>query len=180
MTLSKLLGIALAITVVGAGVTGAVAAMDQGVSIEDRPDESQPGDEPPEVANNERADDVNESGDASEETADGPRGPPGDLPAQVPSHVADIHAAIGDFLDGELTSPLGEVVSGIAPTDGSVASEHADVNSTDDGQAPETGEPGPPDALSGSVPDHVSGIHNAVSGFLGNTIDSLGAAVSSR
>lgn len=42
-------------------------------------------------------------------------GPPADLPEPVPDFVGSIHELIQQFLDGELTGSLGELVRGATP-----------------------------------------------------------------
>ncbi|WP_049934790.1 hypothetical protein [Haloplanus natans] len=55
--------------------------------------------------------------DAAAESADR-RGPPADLPAQVPDHVSAIHDLIRSFLGGDHDGSLGESVSDATPDDG--------------------------------------------------------------
>jgi hypothetical protein len=52
-----------------------------------------------------------ERGDAERDET---RGPPSDLPAAVPDHVAAIHDTIRSFLSGVLDGSLGRAVSGVA------------------------------------------------------------------
>ncbi|MFC7226368.1 hypothetical protein N0B31_03055 [Salinirubellus salinus] len=61
------------------------------------------------------------------------RGPPADLPEQVPAHVSEINQRIVSFLDGELDD-FGTAVSDVTPDDGA----DAEATSTDE---PETEEP---------------------------------------
>lgn len=68
---------------------------------------------------------------------DGRRGPPADLPEQVPDHVSEVHQRIVAFLDGELDD-LGAAVSDVTPDHGDDA-ESASGESED--SEPETGEP---------------------------------------
>lgn len=74
------------------------------------------------------------------------RGPPADLPEQVPDHVGEIHQRIVTFLDGELDS-LGAAVSDVTPadsedteTDGD-AEAAANADGEADAQATSTDEP---------------------------------------
>ena len=125
--------------------TGAVAAM-PGSS----PDHAADGENGSEGANdgadgnasdrasdaNDRASDANDRASdaqdrASNASAVGPehrsanaQGPVVDLPEQVPDHVAEIHALIGQFLDGDGEKSLGEMVSGVDTANAS-ASTHA-------------------------------------------------------
>lgn len=62
--------------------------------------------------------------DAAAENADR-RGPPADLPAQVPDHVAEIHDLIRSFLGGDDDGSLGESVSDATPDDGDENAESA-------------------------------------------------------
>lgn len=50
-----------------------------------------------------RADDANDA-----------RGPPADMPEQVPDHVSTIHDVVRQFLDDDLDGSLGESVSDVA------------------------------------------------------------------
>ena len=61
--------------------------------------------------------------DTAAENADR-RGPPADLPAQVPDHVSAIHDLIRSFLGGDHDGSLGESVSDATPDDGG---ENADA-----------------------------------------------------
>lgn len=65
------------------------------------------------------------------------RGPPTDVPGQVPDHVSEIHQRIVSFLDGELDD-LGAAVSDVTPKDGdeSADAENEDAESAD--SEPET------------------------------------------
>jgi len=46
------------------------------------------------------------------------RGPPVDLPSQVPDHVQQIHSLVRQFIDGAMEGPLGPEVSDVTPEDG--------------------------------------------------------------
>ena len=98
-----------------------------------------PDDQPPEQAdaNASAADshaDENESADADDAdnaserrdgAAAGERGPPQDMPEQVPDHVSSIHDLIRTFLHGDGDGNLGEQISDVTPDD-----EEADGNAT--------------------------------------------------
>ncbi|WP_226021822.1 hypothetical protein [Halomicrobium salinisoli] len=78
------------------------------------------------------ADDANasESGDANARADNAERrGPPTDLPDQVPDFVGDVHDLIDQKLAGDLTGSLGEQISSVTPDEG-------DENATDAGDAP--------------------------------------------
>jgi hypothetical protein len=62
------------------------------------------------------ADRADDAGAGSTDAADR-RGPPSDLPAQVPDHVAAVHDVIESFLSGDLDSSLGDAVSDATPND---------------------------------------------------------------
>jgi len=53
------------------------------------------------------------------------RGPPTDMPEQVPDHVVQIHETINQFLDGDLDGSLGEAISDLTP--GEEDAEDADA-----------------------------------------------------
>lgn len=60
--------------------------------------------------------DAREGGPAgASEQAD--RGPPVDLPAQVPDHVSQIHDLIREHLSGNLAGSLGEAINDVTPSD---------------------------------------------------------------
>lgn len=60
---------------------------------------------------------ANETDGENAANASEARGPPADMPAQVPDHVSQIHDLIGQFLAGDLTGSLGEAVSDVAGND---------------------------------------------------------------
>jgi len=73
---------------------------------------------------------ANETATADDDTTAGPadrapdrpgsaadRGPPVDLPSQVPDFVGDSHDTIGEFLDDDLVGSLGEAISDLTPDD---------------------------------------------------------------
>lgn len=74
---------------------------------------------------------------ANVSAAENRRGPPADLPEQVPDHVGEIHQRIVSFLDGELDS-LGAAVSDVTPEDDSEDAEadgDAEATESADGEA---------------------------------------------
>ena len=122
MQLTKIAGVALALLL----VTGTAAAM--------------PGAAPAQA--DEHTDDVTDdtdesdpAADAAERGADRPgsaaeRGPPVDLPSQVPDFVGDIHDRIGQFLDGDLAGSLGEHLSELTPGDEEPDQSDGDTETT--------------------------------------------------
>ncbi|MFB6073771.1 MAG: hypothetical protein ABEJ89_02020 [Haloarculaceae archaeon] len=83
----------------------------------------------------------------------GARGPPIDLPAQVPDFVSEIHHMIRQFLDGSLGGSLGDAVSGVAgnATGGAHGGASAGTSGhagtpTSNGAGNATATPGPSDA----------------------------------
>jgi hypothetical protein len=56
------------------------------------------------------------------------RGPPEDLPAQVPDHVSEIHDTIDSFLSGELERSLGEALSGLLGEGGESVDAETNAN----------------------------------------------------
>jgi hypothetical protein len=77
------------------------------------------------VENGSAPDAVPMDGNASD--ADAARGPPADLPAQVPDFVSDIHDAVRTHVEGTIAD-LGDVISGLTPGG-------ADESAGDHGQA---------------------------------------------
>jgi hypothetical protein len=125
MTRTKLVAVAFAALLVTVGTAAAapgnapvdVGADDQYDDHADAADENAADDDD---AANESAD--GRPADAAED-ADR-RGPPADLPAQVPDHVGEIHDLIRSFLGGDDGS-LGESVSDATPDDGDENAESA-------------------------------------------------------
>lgn len=63
------------------------------------------------------ADENAQAASSAQARIDDARGPPTDLPEQVPDHVAQIHQLIIDFLSGDLDGILGPNVSDATPDD---------------------------------------------------------------
>jgi len=59
------------------------------------------------------------------------RGPPTEMPEQVPDFVSELHSLIEQQLDGDLTGPLGEQRSDLTPGDGDEESAEDDATATD-------------------------------------------------
>lgn len=129
MQLTKIAGVLLALLM----VMGTAAAMPGAPAAQ--------ADETTDDANETDVDDdANETDDGDESaTAAGPpergadsaeRGPPADLPSQVPDFVGDIHDAIGTFLDGDLGGSLGEAISDLTPEDDSADQPDGNESST--------------------------------------------------
>lgn len=81
-----------------------------------------PGNAPTDVPRNETAadQDVSDAADAGAENRAGPavdadRGPPADLPDQVPDFVGDIHDLVRQHVSGSLDGILGHQVSDVTP-----------------------------------------------------------------
>ena len=73
--------------------------------------------------------------DRSNADAAGERGPPDDLPSQVPDHVSEIHDLIRQHLSGDLTGSLGDAISEVTPggdDDDSDAADDDGESATDD------------------------------------------------
>jgi len=109
MQLTTIAGAALALLVLtgtAAAMPGAPAA--QAAETTDGANETAP--DRAETGPSERGPDrPGSAADTSE------RGPPVDLPSQVPDFVGELHQAIGQFLDGDLAGSLGETLSGLTP-----------------------------------------------------------------
>lgn len=127
MTMNKftIATIGVAVLVVG---SGAVAAQSTDAMIEvpnpDPPVKGPTVDDPAEEEPLNESEDVNETDevpegdmetqeeDTAERAAEG-KGPPVDMPEQVPDHVTEIHETIRPFLEGS----LGDAISDITPDD---------------------------------------------------------------
>jgi hypothetical protein len=132
MNVSKLTAAVLAVLVVTTGL-GAAAAMpgngnapdDTGSNAANAPTDdadapernvTDEGMSPEEVADRAENDSVAEADGESARSAAERRGPPADLPEQVPDHVGEIHQRIASFLDGSLDD-VGTAVSDVTPDD---------------------------------------------------------------
>lgn len=62
-------------------------------------------------------DDEVETAGPAEQPAENVRGPPTDMPAQVPDFDTDIHSLIDDFLSGDIDGNLGERISEVTPSE---------------------------------------------------------------
>jgi hypothetical protein len=135
MELIKIAGVALALLM----VTGTAAAMPGAAPAQ--------ADENTDVNETDVDDDANET-DVDDESAapagpsdrrnaaqEADRGPPADLPSQVPDFVGDLHDTIGQFLDGDLGGPLGEAISDLTPGDDSDTDEASTATPTPTAQA---------------------------------------------
>ncbi len=126
MQLTKIAGVALALLM----VTGTAAAM--------------PGAAPAQAEENtdanatEMDEDRNQSAEAADASDRGgapdraDRGPPADLPSQVPDFVGDVHDTIGQFLDGDRDGSLGERLSDLTPDDEDADQSDGNESSTAD------------------------------------------------
>lgn len=101
----KIVAVGLALLLVGAGV--AFAAPGNAPTDAPANDNAQASSHGNSGQGNGGADAAN----ASNNTTD--RGPPTDMPAQVPDHVIEIHRTINSWLAGDLTGSLGEHISSI-------------------------------------------------------------------
>jgi len=61
---------------------------------------------------------------------DGQRGPPADMPEQVPDFVSEIHSLVQQQIDGDLAGSLGEQISDLTPDD-SEDTDSEDADGTD-------------------------------------------------
>ena len=139
MSLKRYAAMLLAALVVTAGTAGAVAAAPGSGNA---PDDAGPNENANDAATDDADGDSAEStdnADASDEgnasAADEQRGPPADMPEQVPDHVGEIHSLINQFIDGSV-SDLGSAVSDVTPDDENDATDDGDASSA--GSATET------------------------------------------
>lgn len=205
MTLRTTIAIALAVLVVGAGVSGAVAAMDQ---TKTHANETTADDRRPDHAGESHDENETESagteaharGDASA-NASTEVGPSLDLPSPTPDHVVEIHQRISAYVDGTLNATLGTAVSAVA-SDGNAsgearerdggaanvsvdlggsvgvdASDRTDGRDAGDGVAVDARTRGSADDSGGTISAHVSAAQDVVSGFVSGTVDSFRVAV---
>lgn len=143
MHLKPLVAALLAALIITAGAAGTIAATpgnapdDAGSQGDDHAaNESENSDtsddQMNETARNHSEDDPQNASDRANESAAAAqeeRGPPVDMPANVPDHVRQIHAAIRSHLTDNFDS-LGSAISGILSDGGAAADEHADANET--------------------------------------------------
>lgn len=138
---------ALAVLVVGAGAVMAVPgsaadqaqthANDHSSGGSDDPDEATQGTDDHENRS-EHADNASEQPAVAQDAPDR-RGPPTDMPSQVPGHVLEIHETINSWLSGDLDGSLGDALSDLLG-----GTDNADA-AQDDGDDPETPTPEPHD-----------------------------------
>lgn len=131
MSLKRYAAMLLAALVVTAGAAGAVAAAPGSGNA---PDDAGPNENADDAATDAADDSDGDASDASDandtSAADERRGPPTDMPEQVPDHVGEIHDLINQFIDGGI-SDLGSAVSDVTPDDESDAATDGDASSTE-------------------------------------------------
>ncbi|WP_229121383.1 hypothetical protein [Halapricum desulfuricans] len=149
MNLPKIAGIALAVVLIAGGTAAALpgnAPADAPV-----PDQANTNETVTDAAD---ANETDESADRAdrrphEATERGPpaergphmsenasaaeRGPPTDMPEQVPDFVTELHETINQFLSGELEGDLGAAIADVTPEDADDVPD--DENSADDEQS---------------------------------------------
>lgn len=146
MMFRKLVAVTLAllmISAVGVAAVGTVAGnasySGEALAQEDDPTETPAASDggPPDHANN--------SGNATAEQAREERGPPIDMPSPVPAFVSEIHQAIWEHLNGNITgAELGQALSSLTPGDDPAeATDNADANATATGTPTPTPTPEP-------------------------------------
>ena len=182
MTTSKLIAIALAALLVFAGTA---------VASSHAPSATQADENATDAAETPPEDPGGDAGDMRDENASD--APPTEMPANASDHVSEIHALIGQFLDGTLEGSLGPQVSDVVANDSDNANDAASQGS--ENAADEAGSQSQADSAEersgnadragpiGDVPeqaaDHVSAIHDAITTFLSGDGDgSLGETVS--
>lgn len=110
MQLIKIAGVALALLM----ITGTAAAMPGAAPAQ--ADENSDANATETTENQSQSDADAEVSDRRGPPADdADRGPPVDLPSQVPDFVGDLHDTIGQFLDGDRDGSLGERLSELTP-----------------------------------------------------------------
>jgi hypothetical protein len=136
MKLTKTAGVLLAVLLVAtagaAALPGNAPADSQAGQADDKTDADTgaPADAGPEM-NNSDADSENAT------DADDRRGPPTDMPAQVPDHVSQIHDLVHQYLDGDIDN-LGEHISDLmGGEDAEEADEDAEDSESDEAEEDE-------------------------------------------
>ena len=133
----------LALLVLGAGAAAAQPSPPADVQQPESPADGSTVEEPAaENASDENmstsADEVAAPGNGSAAEGDVDRdaeraGPPVDMPSQVPDHVSEIHALIGQFIEGDLDGSLGDEIRGVLG--GQERGAQLDGDRSDAGQA---------------------------------------------
>lgn len=101
----------LALLVLGAGAVAAQPSSPADVQHPESPADAPAVDDP--VAQNASAENRTDE-EVKDENEDAERaGPPVDMPSQVPDHVSEIHALIGQFVEGDLDGSLGDAIRGV-------------------------------------------------------------------
>ena len=134
MSLKRYAAMLLAALVVTASAAGAVAAAPGSGNA---PDDAAPNENANDAATDaaddgddaSSADNASDASDAND-AADERRGPPTDMPEQVPDHVGEIHDVINQFIDGSI-SDLGSAIGDVTPDDESDAPDAGDASSAD-------------------------------------------------
>jgi hypothetical protein len=156
MNLRQLAATLLAVTIVTAGAAGAVAAApgnapdDAGSQSDDAQDDDHPDDADADAMNEHAEADRANASDRATEGPDGnasvpagsagERGPPSELPGQVPAHVGEIHSSISSYLDGSIDD-LGQALADVTPgedTEDADADEESDAADSGNGTATAT------------------------------------------
>ncbi|WP_336036288.1 hypothetical protein [Halobacterium yunchengense] len=132
MTARKLLALLVAATALVGGVAAAGAATPADGQASDQtpdgPDANAPDDAGGSDADTAENQSTSEDADGSDENAnadendEAARGPPSELPDQVPDHVSEVHDRIGSYLDGEIDN-LGHALSDLLGDDGDSGDE---------------------------------------------------------
>ncbi|WP_276273442.1 hypothetical protein [Haloarcula litorea] len=143
MKLTKIAGVLLAVLV----VTGSAAALPGAAETHanDNADDAQADDyaneNATEAANESEDDTADDSaatqGPPADAGPDGERGPPTDLPAQVPDFVSEIHSLVDTHIAGDLDGTLGEQISDVTPDDSETDDADDGDSDADDSDAEE-------------------------------------------
>jgi hypothetical protein len=134
MKLTKTAGVLLAVLLVAtagvAALPGNAPADSQAGQADDNYDDGANASDAPADAGPEMNDsETDEENAENAENADDRRGPPTDMPAQVPDHVSQIHELIHQYLDGDIDN-LGERISDVMGSE-DAADEQADEDAED-------------------------------------------------
>lgn len=133
MKLTKTAGVLLAVLLVAtagvAAMPGNAPADSQAGQADDNYDDGANASNAPADAGPEMND--SETDEANAENADDRRGPPTDMPAQVPDHVSQIHDLVNQYLDGDIDN-LGEHISDLMGGEDAADEESEDAEDSDE------------------------------------------------
>lgn len=142
MNLTKIAGVVLAVVLVAGGTAAALPNDAPTTNAPDTPAQAENVTEAPDNETDADANETERGPHAMNESERGPpadrgpdtaeRGPPTDMPEQVPDFVTEIHETINTFLSGELDGDLGSAIAEITPDDGEQSADDTDGDMTEE------------------------------------------------